>query len=195
MKELQLRVTRKLSILTLSPPSWLRPVTWRFKENISGLLQLFPVKTLWAKRLGKVEVPCSPGRMWRPAFCAFGLWTAPTATWSDTYDRQSAEIPAIIVLRSFVFATNIENYLAALNMRAFDFICHPYRKPDIERILRSAIDVHQGSEALSARISCSFRVRTEHFRAAARQLVASVNSPNPFPQSSPVGDSSLTSLT
>ena len=30
------------------------------------------------------------------------------------------------------------DYLAALNIRAFDFICHPYRRIDLERILDSA---------------------------------------------------------
>jgi hypothetical protein len=34
--------------------------------------------------------------------------------------------------------------LAALNIRAFDFICYPYRRIDLERILDSAIAFRTG---------------------------------------------------
>jgi hypothetical protein len=39
------------------------------------------------------------------------------------------------------------DYLAALNLRAFDFLCHPYRRMDLERILRATIS----KRGLSAR--------------------------------------------
>ena len=31
------------------------------------------------------------------------------------------------------------DYLASLHIRAFDFICHPYRKTDLERILQATL--------------------------------------------------------
>jgi DNA-binding NtrC family response regulator len=116
------------------------------QKNISGLLQLFPVKTLWAKGLEEVKSVLSRENV---AVCFCGFWLV-DGTYRDVVRHlrsQPAEIPAIIVCDPSC-PHEYRDYLAALNMRAFDFICHPYRKPDIERILRSAIDAHQGSEAL-----------------------------------------------
>ena len=31
------------------------------------------------------------------------------------------------------------DYLASLHIRVFDFICHPYRKTDLERILQATL--------------------------------------------------------
>jgi hypothetical protein len=52
--------------------------------------------------------------------------------------RQPVEIPVIIVCAPSC-PQEYRDYLAALNLRAFDFLCHPYRKADLERILRAAI--------------------------------------------------------
>jgi hypothetical protein len=51
--------------------------------------------------------------------------------------RQPVEIPAIIVCEP-ACPHEYRDYLAALNIRAFDFICHPYRKSDMDRILWAA---------------------------------------------------------
>ena len=116
------------------------------QKNISGLLELFPVKTLWAKGLEEVKSVLSRENV---AACFCGFWLV-DGTYRDVVRHlrsQPAEIPAIIVCDPSC-PHEYRDYLAALNMRAFDFICHPYRKPDIERVLRSAINAHQGSEAL-----------------------------------------------
>src|ERR1700689_3287475 len=116
------------------------------QKNISSLLQLFSVKTLWAKGLEEVKSVLSRESV---AACFCGFWLV-DGTYRDVVRHlrsQPAEIPAIIVCDPSC-PHEYRDYLAALNMRAFDFICHPYRKPDIERVLRSAINAHQGSEAL-----------------------------------------------
>jgi len=60
--------------------------------------------------------------------------------------RQPAEIPAIVVCAPSC-PQEYRDYLAALNLRAFDFLCHPYRRMDLERILRATIS----KRGLSAR--------------------------------------------
>jgi hypothetical protein len=52
--------------------------------------------------------------------------------------RQTVEIPAIVVCEP-ACPNEYREYLAALNVRAFDFICHPYRKTDLERILQATV--------------------------------------------------------
>src|ERR1700689_4319812 len=116
------------------------------QKNISGLLLLFPLKTLWAKGLEEVKSVLSREDV-APCFCGFWLGDGPYRDVVRHLRSQPAEIPAIIVCDPSC-PHEYRDYLAALNMRAFDFICHPYRKPDIERILRAAIDAHQGSQAL-----------------------------------------------
>jgi CheY-like chemotaxis protein len=116
------------------------------QKNISALLQLFPVKTLWAKGLEEVKFVLARESV---AACFCGFWLV-DGTYRDVVRHlrlQPAEIPAIIVCAASC-PNEYRDYLAALNMRAFDFICHPYRKSDIERILLSAMDSHNGSEAL-----------------------------------------------
>jgi hypothetical protein len=52
--------------------------------------------------------------------------------------RRLVEIPAIVVCEPGR-PNEYRDYLASLNTRAFDFICHPYRKTDLERILQATL--------------------------------------------------------
>jgi hypothetical protein len=117
------------------------------RENIAGLLQLFPLKTVWAEGLAGVKSVLARESV---TACLCGFWLV-DGTYRDVVRHlklQRAEIPAIIVCAPSC-PHEYRDYLSALNIRAFDFICHPYRKSDIERILRSAIAAHEGSERLT----------------------------------------------
>ena len=116
------------------------------RENMSDILQLFPLKTLWAR--GLEEVKSVLGRESVTA-CFCGFWLI-DGTYRDVVRHlrlQPAEIPTIIVCAPSC-PHEYRDYLAALNIRAFDFICHPYRKSDVEAILRSAINSRKGHVAL-----------------------------------------------
>jgi DNA-binding NtrC family response regulator len=52
--------------------------------------------------------------------------------------RQSAEVPVIIVSTPDC-PNEYGEYLAAMNTGAFDFLCYPYQKGEVERILGSAL--------------------------------------------------------
>jgi len=110
--------------------------------NMSELLQSFPLKTVWAKGLEEVKYALSREKV---AVCLCGFWLV-DGTYRDVVRclrLQGVEIPAVIVCAPSC-PHEYRDYLAALNISAFDFISHPYRKSDMERILRSATGVPLG---------------------------------------------------
>src|SRR5271170_6189890 len=105
-------------------------------DSMRALLQMYPLRTLWAKGVGEVRALLTKENV---AACFCGFWLV-DGTYRDVVrllKRQTAEIPAIIVCAP-ACPNEYRDFLAALNIRAFDFICHPYRKTDMDRILRAA---------------------------------------------------------
>jgi CheY-like chemotaxis protein len=111
--------------------------------NISDILQFYPFKTSWATGMEGVRTILARENV---AACLCGFWLV-DGTYRDVVRvlrSQRAEIPTIIVCAPSC-PHEYRDYLAALNIRAFDFICHPYQKADVERILHSAIRAPLGS--------------------------------------------------
>ncbi|MGC1594056.1 MAG: hypothetical protein WA774_01795, partial [Candidatus Acidiferrales bacterium] len=52
--------------------------------------------------------------------------------------RSTAKIP-VIAVSAPACRNEYRDYLAAMNIGAFEFLCHPYQKSDLERVLRQAI--------------------------------------------------------
>jgi len=128
----------KLSQKTPSLPTILvATVDTTISNSMHELLQLYPLKTIWAKGVDEVRAVLAKESV---AACFCGFWLV-DGTYRDVVrhlKHQPVEIPAIIVCEPNC-PHEYRDYLAALNIRAFDFICHPYRKSDLERILRGAI--------------------------------------------------------
>ncbi len=106
-------------------------------NSMRELLEMYPLRTIWAKGVDEVRAVLAREQV---AACFCGFWLV-DGTYRDVVrhlKRQPVEIPAIIVCAP-ACPHEYRDYLAALNIRAFDFICHPYRKTDMERILRTAI--------------------------------------------------------
>jgi DNA-binding NtrC family response regulator len=104
--------------------------------SMSELLAPFSVRTVWCRGMEEVKRILARQNV---SVCFCGFWLL-DGTYRDVvrYLRlQRAEIPAVIVCAPSC-PHDYRDYLAALNISAFDFICHPYRKTDIERILNSA---------------------------------------------------------
>lgn len=107
--------------------------------NMSQLLAPFSVRTVWSKCLEEVKYVLAREKV---SVCFCGFWLL-DGTYRDVLRHlrlRRAEIPAVIVCAPSC-PHDYRDYLAALNISAFDFICHPYQKSDIERILNSAINV------------------------------------------------------
>ena len=106
--------------------------------NMSELLAPFSVRTVWSKGLEEVKYVLAREKV---SVCFCGFWLL-DGTYRDVVRHlrlRRAEIPAVIVC-SPSCPHDYRDYLAALNISAFDFICHPYRESDIERILNSAVN-------------------------------------------------------
>lgn len=123
---------------TLTQPTVLvATVDSGISNSMRELLQNYPLRTIWAKGVDEVRGMLAKESV---AACFCGFWLV-GGTYRDVVrhlKRQPVEIPAVIVCAP-ACPHEYRDYLAALNIRAFDFICHPYRKSDFEQILRRAI--------------------------------------------------------
>ena len=106
-------------------------------NSMRELLQMYPLNIIWAKGVDEVRAVLAKESV-AACFCSFWLVDGTYRDVVRLLKRQPAEIPAIIVCEP-ASPHEYRDYLAALNIRAFDFICHPYSENDLERILRAAI--------------------------------------------------------
>ncbi|MGB8541664.1 MAG: hypothetical protein WCD49_08510 [Candidatus Acidiferrales bacterium] len=112
------------------------------RREMSALLESFPVKALWAQGMKEVTFALSRENV---SLCLCGFWLL-DGTYRDVVRSlrlQRSEIPAVIVCAPSC-PHEYRDYLAGLNISAFDFICHPYRMSDMEKILHSAAGVPLG---------------------------------------------------
>jgi DNA-binding NtrC family response regulator len=105
--------------------------------SMRDLLEAYPLRTIWARGVGEVRSALSRETV-DACFCGFWLIDGTYRDVVGHLKRQPAEIPAIVVCAPSC-PQEYRDYLAALNLRFFDFLCHPYRRMDLERILRATI--------------------------------------------------------
>ena len=107
------------------------------RSHMMELVQHYRITTLWASGMEEIKSAVAKSDV---AACFCGFWLV-DGTYRDVVrhlKRQDAEIPVVIVCAP-ACPQEYRDYLAALNIRAFDFICHPYRRTDLERILDSVV--------------------------------------------------------
>ncbi len=141
--------TESLQSIPAQPTVMVATVDPAINNSMRELLEMYPLKTIWAKSTDEVRAGLARESV---AACFCGFWLV-DGTYRDVVrhlKRQPVEIPAIIVCAP-ACPHEYRDYLAALNIRAFDFICHPYRKTDLERILRAAFSQrHQSARFQSS---------------------------------------------
>jgi DNA-binding NtrC family response regulator len=111
--------------------------------SLRDLLQVYPLKTIWAKSVNEVRGVVAKENV-AACFCDFWLIDGTYRDVVRHLRRQAVQIPAIVVCAPSCPQEH-RDYLAALNLRAFDFLCYPYHKADLERILRAAISERRQS--------------------------------------------------
>ena len=121
---------------------------------MAELLRDYRFNTLWASGTEEIKSTLAKEDV---AACFCGFWLV-DGTYRDVVrhlKRERPEIPVIIVCAP-TCPNEYRDYLAALNIRAFDFICHPYRRIDLERILRSAMALrNRPAEMPASTVDCS----------------------------------------
>jgi DNA-binding NtrC family response regulator len=103
------------------------------RREIGCLLETYAIKTVWATSMEEVRSLLARETV---AACFCGFWLV-DGTYRDVVrqlKQQRIAVPAIIVCAPEC-PTEYRDYLEALKLRSFDFICHPYRHTDFERFL------------------------------------------------------------
>lgn len=130
------------------PVVLLATVDPEIRSSMAQLLETFPLQIRQVRAVDEVRVAIARENV-VACFCGFWLTDGTYREVVRHLRRQPREIPAIIVCAP-ACPHEYGDYLAALNIRAFDFICHPYRRTDLERILDSAITAPVRSDAVAA---------------------------------------------
>jgi DNA-binding NtrC family response regulator len=108
--------------------------------SLNELLQSFSVRTRWVSGVEEASEVLARQDV---SVCLCGFWLA-DGTYRELVKRlkrEAAEIP-VIILCAPACPNEYRDYLAAMNIGAFDFLCHPYRKLDLDRALRSGLAAH-----------------------------------------------------
>jgi DNA-binding NtrC family response regulator len=106
-------------------------------DGMGELLRGYRVNTIWARGTEEVRAALAENDV-LACFCGFWLVDGTYRDVVRLLKHRHAEVPMVIVC-SPECPQEYRDYLAALNIRAFDFICHPYRNADLERILDSVV--------------------------------------------------------
>ena len=109
-------------------------------DSLARLLEPYPVNTVWVKGLADAKIWLGTERI-AAGLCGFWLEDGTCREFVKQTKRESSEIPVIIV-SSPACENEYREYLAAMNTGAFDFLCYPYRRLELERMLRLAITRH-----------------------------------------------------
>jgi DNA-binding NtrC family response regulator len=115
----------------------------QIRQGMNELLQAYRVNMMGATGIEEVRTALAEHDI-VACFCGFWLVDGTYREVVRLLKLYRAEIPMIIVC-SPQCPKEYRDYLAALNIRAFDFICHPYRQADLERILDSALALRCGA--------------------------------------------------
>jgi len=106
-------------------------------DDLKELLQTFSFNTMWVKG---VEAAKSMLQKERVVACLCGFWLQ-DGTYRELVRyirREKMELPVILVSEPDC-PREYRDYLAAINIGALDFLCHPYRKSDLEGMLGLAM--------------------------------------------------------
>jgi DNA-binding NtrC family response regulator len=114
----------------------------QIRNTMSELLQGYTINILWATGIEDMRSALAQEDV-MACFCGFWLVDGTYRDVVRHIKQQRAEIPMIIICAPEC-PQEYRDYLAALNIRAFDFICYPYRRIDLERILNSAFALRKG---------------------------------------------------
>lgn len=109
-------------------------------NSLAELFESYSLNAVWVKGLADAKTWLATGKI-AACLCGFSLEDGSYRDLVKQAKHEASQIPVIIV-SSPGCANEYREYLAAMNTGAFDFLCHPYRCLELERILRVAITSH-----------------------------------------------------
>ncbi len=125
------------NLATEAPTILVATADRQVSDALAQLLEPYPVNIVWVKGLSDAQTWLDTQNI-AACLCGFSLEDGNFRDFVKQAKREVAETPVIIVSTPDR-ANEYPEYLAAINTGAFDFLCFPYRRLELERILRSAI--------------------------------------------------------
>ncbi|MHB8756100.1 MAG: hypothetical protein ACYC92_14265 [Candidatus Acidiferrales bacterium] len=108
--------------------------------SLAELFEPYSLNAVWVKGLAAAKTWLATGKI-AACLCSFSLEDGSYRELVKQAKHESSQIPVVIVSTPGS-ANEYREYLSAMNAGAFDFLCYPYRRLELERILRSAITTH-----------------------------------------------------
>jgi DNA-binding NtrC family response regulator len=133
-------------------------------DGMGELLRGYRVNTIWARSTEEVRSALAENDV-LACFCGFWLVDGTYRDVVRLLKHRRAGVPMVIVC-SPECPQEYRDYLAALNIRAFDFICHPYRNMDLERILDSVVTLRNAPIRTSTALSSDRSFESDSLRCA-----------------------------
>lgn len=124
-----------------APTVLVAAIDWQVRIGLSTVLPCFTINTVWVASVAEASRVLESKDI---SACLCGFWLE-DGTFKDLarYMRRSEAKVPVIAVSAPACRNEYRDYLAAMNIGAFDFICHPYQKSDLDRVLRQAITAHR----------------------------------------------------
>jgi DNA-binding NtrC family response regulator len=136
---LQIRSSRAQEIPD-APTVLVAALDWQVRSGLSAVLPSFAINAEWVSSVAEATRVLDSTDI---SACLCGYWLE-DGTFKDLarhIRRFTAKIP-VIAVSAPACRNEYRDYLAAMNIGAFEFLCHPYQKTDLDRVLRQAITAH-----------------------------------------------------
>jgi DNA-binding NtrC family response regulator len=120
-----------------APTVLVAAIDWQVRIGLSAVLPLFTINTAWVASVAEASRVLESKDI---SACLCGLWLE-DGTFKDLarHVRRSETKVPVIAVSAPACRNEYRDYLAAMNIGAFDFLCHPYQKSELDRVLRQAI--------------------------------------------------------
>lgn len=123
-----------------APTVLVAALDWQVRSGLSDVLPSFTINTEWASSVEDAARILADKDI---SACLCGYWLE-DGTFKELarHIRRSASKIPVIAVSAPACRNEYRDYLAAMNIGAFDFLCHPYQRSDLGRILRQALTAH-----------------------------------------------------
>ena len=123
-----------------APTVLVAALDWQVRSALSAALASLAINAEWVSSIAEANRVLAAKDV---SACLCGYWLE-DGTFKDLarqIRRSTAKIP-VIAVSAPACRNEYRDYLAAMNIGAFEFLCHPYQKTDLDRVLRQAITAH-----------------------------------------------------